>query len=1049
MSFLLPSRNRRTVFGLYGVAAALLAGSLTLVAFQPAQAGDASSWGPSGYTGATDSAVTVNWDDSGSTPAADVVPRDSSQVIPHTGGKTYDDANQALSTAVQADFSHAQLTVSQTTGLVHQAVNLTVSGVTGMADSVAPAGFTVMQCWGSTTDPQPDPEHCQQGVGVVDGGSSSYVQGEYHISTGDAGLVAGGDLKANTVVGLSGTQDASTVTLVAQVSAGLSSGYEVATGAAGKIVFGTADGTTIATVPVKDGQATTTTAVHSGETLYNAAYIATPDENYLSAEATTSLGAPSTVELPAPDQYSVKWPAPAPLTSGGAGTNSAPNNGTVQESFQAVDGTYTSELDQYYTSTTTNEIGNLQNGSRTFDVQTGAESPGLGCGYRADQASTSVCWLVAVPANDTGVGAAGYGITSASPLTPSLWAQRMQVKLTFADVAPSCGAGSREISIGSDLLLGAVNSWIPALCTQAGVDLGYIQTEDASARAQYTEGNASLIFTSQPVDDTAGQTSTLYAPAGLTGVTIGVLSAKAQAGGVTGFSTVSGIKLNARLVAKLLTESYLYAIDVTSGSVWNKDIPWAKALPTNLATDPEFLALNPDLPSSLLGTDLIVTVTGSDATEAVWNWITSDPDARAFLDGCPDAASNDTVINPFYSTRTYAECPTNAADSAAQQLLEKDALAATADAERAPQTAANPNGTLLPSTYTDSVPSYPPVGGVFPQPGYYERPAVTDATGKVTQDSDSLANLHPGENTFDAIATDVLRGQEKSLDQWCVGSVMCPGVNGLSGTWENGAPPYQGVGVFGLTDGTAAALNQLPTTLLCDDSGSNCVGADNASLTAAAAKFTASSTDKHFQSLDAGSFAKNDWYADGAYPLTVPVYAEINTDGLSQATARDDAKVLSYISTTGQVQGYAIGDLPAGMAPLTGALVSQDDAAIATLSAITDPVSSSGSSPSSSPSSQPSSNQTPVSNTTPSDTPSGEVPPMSLVPVDSPAANPPGGSSPQVSPTSSPQALPGATAVTPALPAGVYPYAVGGGLAGALASGVAAPIVGRKRRGGR
>lgn len=1028
---LVPSRNKRLAYTLYAVAACLLAGSLTVAAIQPATA-DAADWGPDGTTGNTSSAVTVQWDNGGATPAADQVPRDSTQILPHTGGKTYADVNPALSAQMQQTYGGASLTVSQTADLVHQAVTLTVSGAVGGSNQSL-AGFTIMQCWGSSTEAQPDPEDCQDGAGVLDTSNLAYLQAKRGLGGDDETLTAGGDLKAATHVTLGAVLSGTTATLTAQVIAAVNGTNADVGDAAGSIVFTDANGNTVARVAVSNGLATTTVKNVAATATFDAQYIAAATANYLDSPLVADASNADQVTFP-------DHTRPLPVApSGPLATNAAPHNTTQHIPFRAVSGdfgisTAVGGFQQFYSSETTNEIGDLTNGSEPFEMQTGAESPGLGCGARSDQPSTSVCWLVAVPANFPAT--AGFGNPPTSPLTPSLWAQRMQVRLNFADVATSCGSGARELSVGSELLVDAMNSWIPALCTQTGVDLGYIQTDDESARGQLASGGASLVFTSQPVDDSGGGTSTLYGPAGLSAVNIAVLAAT---GGTNEFVPLKGIKLNARLVAKLLTESYREGIDPTGASS-SSSLPWAMTLPAELKTDPEFQALNPGLPNSVLGNDLVVTVAGSDGTSALWNWITSDPDARAFLDGCPDAASNNTVINPFYSTRTYAECKTNPADTPAQQALESDALEKTAASYRSAQSASNPMGTVLPSTYTDSVPSYPPAGGVFPQPGYYERPAVTDASGSVTQLADGFANLHPHENSFSIIAGDVLRGQEKSLTLWCSDPVACPGNTVTApGIWLNGTPPLLGTGVFGLTDGTAAAHDTLPTTLLCDDSGDNCVGANNASLTAAAGKFTSSSTDSHFESLDASAFAKDDWYADGAYPLTVPVYAEINTVGLSQATAQDYAKVLQYISTTGQQQGFDIGNLPPGMAPLTDSLVAQDQAAIATLKQIRDPAVSAPPAPTSV-----TGQQLPASSN--GGAPAGEVPPVSIVPVSTPVPNAPAGSS--LVPTSAPQALPGATALTPALPTGPYAWGVGGGLAGALASGVAAPIVGRKRKAG-
>jgi hypothetical protein len=992
-----PARNKKLAYTLYSLSLGLLAGTLVLAAsVSSAQAlSPGSDWGSDGAMAATNSAVTVAWDNSGGTPADDKVARDSSQVLPHTGGKTYSDVPSAISDPIAQGFGGMTLSVSQTTGLVHQAVSVAVTGVAaGSADN--PRQLAVMQCWGSTTAAQPDPEDCQWDGNTVDGPAV----GARGLPSSDAPLLGGGDLKANTLVGqfvikVSG----GTATLAGIVDAQSSTATLPADGAAGKVEFlDNATGAVVAEAPVQGGLATSTvTGLQDGQKYtYIAKYVADPSENYLSSVNVL----PTSVTLDAEGNANATTPLPT-APSSGLGTNSAPDNTASAMPFHAIDGTFTGDTAAYFTNSTTNAFGSMLTPSvasltvtRSFEVQTGAEAPGLGCGARSDQPSTSVCWLVAIPIDQTvnPISSSGGG-----PLALSDWAQRVQVKLTFAAVSASCGTGARELASGSDLMTDAVNSWIPAMCTQAGVDFGYVDTGDLQARDQYSQKDTSLIFTSSPVDDSGGGTSTLYAPAALAAVTIAVFSVNSSGQNLT------NIKLNARLVAKLLTESYLQAV---TGPSALPGTPWANKLPADLIDDPEFQALNPQASNGGLGSDLVVTVNGSDAASALWQWVSADPDAKAFLDGCPDAASKNSVINPFYSTRSYTECQSQAVS-----------LEATAAIKRSAQSPTNPKGTVLPDTYVDSTPVYPPTVAAFPQPGYYQEPAVVDSkTGAIIQPPLTFADLHPRESTFTAIAADVFRGQEKSLTSWCAADIDCPGAGTIpaGGAYINGAGPKYGAGVVGLTDGSAAAKDLLPTALLCDDSGSNCVGANNGSLQKAANGFVASSISSHFLQAPATPD-----YAGGAYPLTLPVYAEINTNGLDQTDATAYAKVLSFISTTGQQQGFDIGNLPPGMAPLTDALVAQTDSAISTLQQITDPTSAAGGGGSSSPNTD-------------------QLPPVGFVPTD------PGSGSPSPSPT--PQAMAGPIAITPVSAVGFLPYGVGTGLLGALGAGIAAPIVGRKRR---
>ncbi|HEY4752067.1 MAG TPA: hypothetical protein VIH37_02205, partial [Candidatus Limnocylindrales bacterium] len=353
-------------------------------------------------------------------------------------------------------------------------------------------------------------------------------------------------------------------------------------------------------------------------------------------------------------------------------------------------------------------------------------------GFRSDEPSTNTCWLVIVPRGFAGENSGD--LINASALTPSRWAQRLQVKLGFADVAPTCPGGqARTIALGGEVLGSAMASWIPAICATDKVALGFSQLAESTARAQYSTGSANFIFTSQPVDDSGGATSTRYAPVALAGTVVAVRMFPVIAGQANP-PMLSDIKLNARLVAKLLTQSYSQSVDNFPATRVGDNAPWVNDELASLTADPEFLALNPGIAQYFRDNgDLIVAINPSDAVSVLWQWITGDPEARAFLDGCPDDASGGSVINPFFSTRTYAECTgrTAALETAAQAKMDQ---------------------TAVPSTYTYSTPSYPPPDGGFPQPGYYARQATS------TQLSETTTDLHPRQLSLDAVGLNVYKG---------------------------------------------------------------------------------------------------------------------------------------------------------------------------------------------------------------------------------------------------------------------------------------------------
>ncbi len=573
---------------LLSVVVGLVAGTgITGGTLAQAAAGAETAWGPDG-TVITDSAVTAAWSNGGNSIANTVAERtDSEAPIAHAGASAYADVSKRLRDSYQKEFGSAngrgglQMEVSQTTDLVNQAVSVDFSGAAAPpANASANSRYVqLFQCWGSSAEQAPDPEHCQTGVGSSDAPTNDV---DFRSLLGDP-LSAAGDL-------------------------------------AGK----------------------------------------------------------PTMPFVAIDGRSIDDPGKIP----------------------------------YFSRTTTNELSRIPlektgAATRSFEIQTGQEAQGLGCGIRADTPSTSVCWVVAVPVDRDAINAAfpgglGQGGIVPSPLSPSLWAQRLQVKLTFQPVAPVCAGGQAQtLSVGSELLTPAMASWAPGICDSRKVAAGFSTVADAQARTAVSTASADLGFVSQPVADASATLE--YAPVAVSGVAIGytldyhscatispdIQVAKARCGypDVSAAAAdkardgqlVTNLKLNARLVVKLLTQSYGIANNASLHSL-NVNVPWLASYNVNsdavpakvpLLADPEFLDLNPGLKYNIVNTDnarrLTTEILKSDGAAQLWNWIVNDPGARSFLDGCPDP--HGAVINSFYSTRSYAECKPQAA------ALEKAAAA--------------------------------------------------------------------------------------------------------------------------------------------------------------------------------------------------------------------------------------------------------------------------------------------------------------------------------------------------------------------------------------
>ncbi|MBF4462739.1 MULTISPECIES: hypothetical protein [unclassified Rathayibacter] len=709
--------------------------------------------------------------------------------------------------------------------------------------------------------------------------------------------------------------------------------------------------------------------------------------------------------------------------------------------FRAVDGTrirteaiHDVESNTYFSGKTTNELSLLTaqrdgTGDRLMEMQTGSEAPGLGCGYRADTASTSTCWIVVVP-RLRGTDDTSTQLLLSGPVAPSLWAQRLQIKLDFSDVAASCPNGRAQVlTAGSEMLTRAMASWIPAVCSASQVSLGYSQLGDSQARLQLGTGALQAVFSSRPPDD---PTSAISMPVATTGVVIAATIdyrprcggpgfdadtiTEAQATGQCGYPDLStaqreirkygtlmtGIKLNARLVAKLLTESYRAGIDDESGNQLATKAPWAMALTANLGTDPEFRALNPELQYAVdfsFGTrsgDLMVENLRSDAAEALWEWIHADDNARSFLDGCPDPYGS--TVNPFYSTRSYKECVVDAPHLEADAKAKRDA-------------------TELPKFFVDAPAVYPPDSASYPQLSWYQR----DPVGVFT--AQTLNDLHPRSDTMATTGRNTFRAIYPANTDWCdpLSDSRCA----VAG-WLSPKTP-QDVGsrtVISITDASTAARYQLPTAELCSYDGGACVSANAGSLAKAASRFEQDPT-------GVGPMTVDDYQA-GLYPLALPIYAQVARASLTPVTASAFADSFTYLTGDGQRTDGTSGSLPVGYASLTSAQSAQAASAIAELRG---------------------------AQSVPSAAPSSAAPtPQTAAPVAAPAAAAapaaPRAAAPVVT-TASTAPVAAADAPVAALPAttttgrteiGFPQYGLVGGLVAALASGILAPVLGRRRK---
>lgn len=785
----IPRRSR-----LLSLALALSTASLMLTVAAPPASADSIAWGPGGSTGASDSAVTLRWDNKGN-PADSTVSRAETAPLPHTLNKTVADIPAGLKTDYARDFGDLSVSISQTKNLVSQSVDISYQGTKGET-GIAGGFLQIFQCWGAVKpdgnpDPKatsPDPQTCQVGAGGIDQNDKTGYFNFTRFIEPERELLEGGDWD-KPMSDRSSARD-------------------------------------------KDGRL-----------------------------------------------------RPAPFRG---------IDGTV---IRGETNTSTDVLNNpLFNPTTTNELSralfdSTGRGTRTMEMQTGAEATGLGCGKSTDgKPSSNSCWLVVVPRLLDSVQDVNLP-GRPGPLSPSIWAQRLQVKLDFQDRRSGCNANDAPIQVsGSEQMAAAMASWIPQICDDKKRSLTFNSLGETQLRSGFNNEPGGMMFGTVPVDGAKA----LYAPVGLTGIVVAYNIDLRDKNG----EQATGLKLNARLVTKLLSQTYLNGIDYSAGNELAAKAPWASKQPVDLPRDPEFKKLNPSLDLSLAPNragDLLVENLKSDAVGQVWDWIRNDPSGRSFLSGCPDP--NGITINPFFSTRAYQGCEEQKA------ILEKDVEQKI-------------KATKVPEGFLYSVPDYSQ--GVYPQPAWYERSAVLDSKGEPEKLPLQLGDLRPRSARMDIIGRETARGADKVAGDWCDRQCLSDSTFPQPGIWRSaGTQLFGGRFLASITDAASAARYQLPTALLCDDSGMKCAGAASSSLQKAAAKFEPSGTEGVLKP------AKQADDAADAYPLTLPVYAAVNPAGLSETQVSTYRALFEHIGGAGQQSGYQQGNLPPGYAPLTASMLAQ------------------------------------------------------------------------------------------------------------------------------
>jgi hypothetical protein len=560
-------------------------------------------------------------------------------------------------------------------------------------------------------------------------------------------------------------------------------------------------------------------------------------------------------------------------------------------------------LNPYFNSITTNEVPGSKtdqngNGTELFEVQTGFEADGLGCGKKVQAVAgggTKIpqCWIVVVPRGDSLTENKGSSSESGiardpvgtSPLILSSWANRIAIPLEFQNLDQPCALQDKERRlVGSDLPIIAISSWQPVLCSGTLPPYSYANVGDPGARLQLAvggQGSPGMIAVSKPLDASPTDTTNppVYAPLTLSGVTISFnidrnvdITAPADELALDAIR-VARLNLTPRLVAKLLTQSYRANVGIQF--IVPETYTWASKNSNSLIKDPDFRRFNPEFvylieSESRTLSGLQVAAGNADAAEFVWQWILADSEARAWLDGQADEWG--MKVNPIYSTNATL----NTTGVAFGNPLPNGFPKSDPYCYQAPPRGSN--GSIIPPVLcgTDWLP-------------YARNLGETAKIARIGFDGARIV-----ENPNASSASQV----------WSRTAVQNPGRKAMLAISDTASSARFGLQMASLSRaGDVGAQREF-------------IAPTDASLKAGVAAMT----------VDARTGArlpKPDGSAAGAYPLTTLTYAISKPLSMDAGERSDYAAFVEYASGAGQVSGLGVGQLPRGYAPLPDALIAE------------------------------------------------------------------------------------------------------------------------------
>ncbi len=505
-------------------------------------------------------------------------------------------------------------------------------------------------------------------------------------------------------------------------------------------------------------------------------------------------------------------------------------------------------------------------------------------------------------------------VTGALWWTASNWRNRISVPLGFATSSSVCDVVSNKnvvLLYGSPPLAAATQQWAPEFCTdptkfvfrhvQTGepaaknlLGLGLSTTATDASSPSPSPSTSTSTSTSPTASVSASVSATSSGPPGDTGTATNsveaALESDAPADGfnlptvqapiaVTGFAIsyiiddgqgheYTQLRLTPRLLAKLMTESYP---DIPAIS---QKYPALEHNPIDITHDPEFLALNPDVPPGLTGRDAASTLyslsSDADTMFALTSYINADPEARAWLNGAPDPWG--MVVNPNYKGIALPIESWPLLDSFIADFGHDGANDCIDD---------NPVPYL---------------------------PLVASPTSTLVAIAQAIQYASPLSQVVC-----VLGGGLGSLgDKLTTNGRQSPGFRFMIGLTSLGDAEYYRLDTAQLQTYQVAPD---PVARFTSSVGRLFAAPTNASLLAAARLATPDESTGTwpipYQAL------RNDPADANAYPGTMFVYAAVPTAALPTADAADLATFMRFAVTQGQTPGFDNGDLPPGYAPMT------------------------------------------------------------------------------------------------------------------------------------